>query len=479
MIILANALNDIPALVGSGFSGLRQGRYFLARIGDAALARRWLADVIRAGLVKGLADVRAMEGGDAPAPARTPLADKPGESVTLAISHAGLHALGLRDDPARPFPSAFRAGMADPIRRRLIGDDTRPLEPWEWGDAATGGAFVTHLLIAHYWADQGTPSTLLGAATLAEAGLETRIVESWPGAMRPDPQGRMAMYEPFGFQDGAGQPRLRGIATPSRAEPHSRQRPIRTSEDRNVHAGEFVLGHRNEYDEKSYAPSVVGWPAADAVPPHFGSNGSYLVAMQIQQYVDVFKRFIADAGVADLDAKMVGRQINARPMVDEPLRGADTDDFRYLASDAPGFECPRGAHIRRANPRDALAHTVEEGIQSLRLHRLLRRGRVYAETPSQGAVGDGLMFLALNADLDRQFEFVHRNWVMGARFGDLSDEQDPILGTREGRTFTLPGCPVGQRVGPLPRFTRMRGGGYFFLPGLSALRFIAGLADRA
>ena len=88
--------------------------------------------------------------------------------------------------------------------------------------------------------------------------------------------------------------------------------------------------------------------------------------------------------------------------------------------------------------------------------------------------GKGLMFLALNADLDRQFEFVQRSWIAGSRFGDMSDEQDPILGTVRGRTFTVQGHPAGACVGPLPRFTTLRGGGYFFVPGLAALKFISG-----
>jgi porphyrinogen peroxidase len=208
---------------------------------------------------------------------------------------------------------------------------------------------------------------------------------------------------------------------------------------------------------------------------HFGSNGSYLVARQIHQYVDAFRKTVETSEVDRLGSKMMGRRMSAWPMVGGPLPASGRDDFLYLAADAPGFECPRGAHVRRAHPRDALAYTVDEGIQSSRLHRLLRRGRVYAESPGETSTGDGMMFVALNADLDRQFEFIQRNWILGSRFGDLSDEQDPILGVRPDRMFTVPGCPVGRRVGPLPRFTRVRGGGYFLLPGLRALSFMAGL----
>lgn len=83
------------------------------------------------------------------------------------------------------------------------------------------------------------------------------------------------------------------------------------------------------------------------------------------------------------------------------------------------------------------------------------------------------MFVALNTDFERQFEFVQKSWIAGSRFGDLADEQDPLLGTGPDRAFTVQGCPVGERIGPLPRFTTVRGGGYFFAPSLTALRWLA------
>jgi hypothetical protein len=63
----------------------------------------------------------------------------------------------------------------------------------------------------------------------------------------------------------------------------------------------------------------------------------------------------------------------------------------------------------------------------------------------------------------------------------LTGESDPLLGTREPR----PGCPVTDafvlqndgrvrtQVSALPQFVTVRGGAYFFLPGLRALSYIA------
>jgi len=63
----------------------------------------------------------------------------------------------------------------------------------------------------------------------------------------------------------------------------------------------------------------------------------------------------------------------------------------------------------------------------------------------------------------------------------MSGEADPLLGNR----LDFPaGCPTNaftvphadgpcRRVTGLPQFITVRGGGYFFLPGLRALRFLA------
>lgn len=475
---LHEAMREVPALVGTGFLSLRNGRYVLAHVNDPERARAWLRDVLAAGLVKALAQVRVADDNDVmPAPLG---GGRHQEAVTIAISYAGLEALGLKPDAARPFPSAFRAGMGHPVRRRLLGEDPVPggsddsFEPWDWSDQDGDHQLPVHLLVAHYWCD-GPASSLLDPDTLAQRGLTpVRTVQADERAIQPSPDGRLRFHEPFGFQDGIGQPRLRGLAVRARRSAQPSARLQQHPDAGLVEPGEFLLGHRNEYRETSYSPDVAGWPRHADAPAHFAVHGSYLAVRQIRQHVAVFHAYTQQSPVARLASKMMGRRMTGWPLVTGPHEAVGRDDFLYLASDERGFECPRGAHVRRAHVRDALAHDEAEGIQSSALHRLLRRGRVYVNDREQSPTGDGIMFIALNADLDRQFEFVHRNWIMGSRFGDLRDEQDPILGTRPGRHFTVPGCPVGQRVGPLPRFTQVIGGGYFFLPGMSALRFVAG-----
>jgi hypothetical protein len=76
--------------------------------------------------------------------------------------------------------------------------------------------------------------------------------------------------------------------------------------------------------------------------------------------------------------------------------------------------------------------------------------------------------------LIRQFEFVQHTWLNNPTFHGLYDDTDPLIGNRHprGATFTVPARPVRRRYRDLPQFVRTRGGAYFFLPGISALRYL-------
>jgi hypothetical protein len=90
--------------------------------------------------------------------------------------------------------------------------------------------------------------------------------------------------------------------------------------------------------------------------------------------------------------------------------------------------------------------------------------------------------VCLNANIGRQFEFLQNAWLMNTGFADLRGETDPLVGSRE----PVPGCPASgdftmpraggpaHRVTGLPQFVTVHGGEYFFLPGLRALRYLAG-----
>jgi deferrochelatase/peroxidase EfeB len=127
-------------------------------------------------------------------------------------------------------------------------------------------------------------------------------------------------------------------------------------------------------------------------------------------------------------------------------------------------------------------------VASTRFHRLLRRGREYGAgvTPAQALAGmgagddRGLHFICLNANLQRQFEFVQSAWLMSSKFDGMRDESDPLLGNR---LEVIAGMPTdcfsapqpdgpGERLTGLPQFVTVLGGAYFFLPGIRALRFL-------
>src|SRR5262249_41440393 len=106
-------------------------------------------------------------------------------------------------------------------------------------------------------------------------------------------------------------------------------------------------------------------------------------------------------------------------------------------------------------------------------HRVLRRGRSYGEADD---IEKGLLFMCLNADIERQFEFIHQNWLNDPAFGGLADERDPLVGAlHQDDVFTVPGLPAPVFVRGLRRFVSVRGAEYFFLPGIAALRTLAGI----
>ncbi|HEX2726554.1 MAG TPA: hypothetical protein VHN20_12110, partial [Beijerinckiaceae bacterium] len=131
-----------------------------------------------------------------------------------------------------------------------------------------------------------------------------------------------------------------------------------------------------------------------------------------------------------------------------------------------------------------------ESLSVNRRHRLLRRGRTYGprlydldvdailERGDDG-VERGLHFICLNSNIARQFEFVQVSWCNNPQFRALVDDVDPLIGARGrftgggGATFTIPHEVGRTRLHGLPDFVTVRGGAYFFMPGLSALRYLA------
>jgi Dyp-type peroxidase family len=462
-------LDDIQGLIARGYGNLPAARYLVLRIDDGALARAWLRDLT----------ARVTRASQKPQDA----------AIHVAFTSRGLTALGLDEETLAAFSREFWEGMAHPHRARHVLSDRGESDPerWRWGKEDT------HVLLLLYASDGDALETLHASAREGYQGVaEIQLLETFSFERA---------REHFGFNDGIAQPIIMGL---SKTGPASNT----------IAPGEFILGYRNQYEKIPLSPTVpLEQRGAEMLPRvvrddgveagDLGRNGTYLVFRQLEQDVQAFWRFIDEAthlenGESDhagrirMAAKMVGRWPSGAPLTlcpekDDAAQG-DRDDFSYRPADAQGHFCPKGAHIRRTNPRDALAGKPEESIEVSNRHRLLRRGRPYGAALSRSLDVDeilrqerthevGLHFICLNADIGRQFEFVQHTWINNAKFAGLYTDADPLMGHSDELqgTFTLQGAPVRQRITGMKRFVEVRGGAYFFLPGLKALEYIASL----
>jgi Dyp-type peroxidase family len=268
--------------------------------------------------------------------------------------------------------------------------------------------------------------------------------------------------EHFGYRDRLSQP----VIAETGEQPTPGSGPA-------VKAGEFFLG----YEDESGAPPPLPRPEA------LSRNGSYLAYLRMEEHVAAFREFLKQqAGAPDdqelLAAKLMGRWRSGAPLVlspdkDDPELGGDlqrTNDFLYKEADPHGYRCPIGAHIRRMNPRDT--------AENMQRRKMIRRGGTYGPVLPEGAPDDGVergiaAFIGC-VSLIRQFEFAMNVWVNDPKFKDLDNERDPIVGTHDGTyDMTIPKRPIRKRIKGIPAFTTIRGGAYFFLPGIRALRFLA------
>jgi deferrochelatase/peroxidase EfeB len=136
--------------------------------------------------------------------------------------------------------------------------------------------------------------------------------------------------------------------------------------------------------------------------------------------------------------------------------------------------CPIGAHIRRVNPRDT--------VTNMRRRRLIRWGLPYGAPLPEGASDDGqdrgVTILFACASISRQFEFIQKVWINDPTFQGLGHDKDPVVGDHDGTyDMTIQRRPLKKVLRGVPQFPVVKGGGYFFLPGIQALHFLANLAS--
>jgi Dyp-type peroxidase family len=378
-------------------------------------------------------------------------------------------------------------------------------EPGEEPEEASPTPITVHALLTIYEKDDAAADAWAAEVEAALAPHGITIVHRLPLELRLDPKG--IAKEHFGFADGVSQP------VPFEAGSVSLDgKDCPKDYWHGIPLGEVLLGHVDAHQETPTGPVVPidsegkldqSMLSADGAPTGFlslGANGSYMVVRELKQDVaqfwesmkrgaehlrerdpdntkDVDEFWIADRVIGrNMDGAMLCPRGKFLPpdQYDQPQ-----NEFGFFERDYQGHGCPPGSHVRRANPRDALAPNKENRqtlLDAANNHRILRRGRKYGTTLARGAPDDGkergLLFICLNTDIARQFEFVQQTWLLNSTFATLYHETDPLIGP-PGK-MTIREDPL-RRIVDVETFVQLTGGEYFFLPSMPALRYMAQL----
>jgi Dyp-type peroxidase family len=442
---------DIQGFVLSSYATkMPCANYFLLKITDVKNCRAWLLQVL---------------------PDITTGTDRKNDfSLNIAFTSPALKQLGITDKELTTFSPAFQEGMITPTRQQILGD-TGNSDPknWAWGNEQ----YSVDILLLLFAIDETMLQKrvdILKNTFVAASGID--LLQILAAGRQPDSK------EHFGFLDGVGQPTIEGTGQKERQK-------NRTGHATELKAGEFVLGYENEMQKVDPLP-------ATSTMPEFGRNGTYLVFRQMEQHVYDFWNYVkttansinGQSSIKDqekLAAKMVGRWPSGAPISEYPDRDpapGDTNEennFSYATADQSGFGCPIGAHIRRTNPRDSLFDDPDMSTLTVRRHRIIRRGRSYGDRTHDVYTDDGksrgLHFICINSNIERQFEFIQQSWVNNLGFSTLDHETDPLVGQRnDNSVYSLQGCPARTRIHNLPNFVTIKGGAYFFMPGMAALK---------
>jgi deferrochelatase/peroxidase EfeB len=464
---------------------------------------------------------------------------KPKVAINIAFTFTGLLALQVPTRTLRGMPDEFIDGMAQ--RASLLGDDPfLDRRDAIWRDSA--GNKRVHIMVSlnAEMNPDGTPISELAAATAAIEELAAQskggvvlLTGHGPGnaayqemsAILRDDNGKLqpTNKEHFALSDGFGDPvfegqlsgeaeRLRAIGG-GKLMPDQSWAPLAT--------GEFLLGHPDEAQEIAGA----------AMPIEFSRNGTFMAYRKLREDVAAFDDYIRDegaryarmAGIADpaeaqeiVKAKLVGRWSDGIPLMAAPTFAAWTafkaelamahaaDDKPKLAQlalrytnfiyrpDPLGTSCPVTSHMRRSNPRDMMDPNFLNpdpkswhGSALINRRRILRRGLPYGPygVPGTGDAGEqGIIFMAICSSLFRQFEFCQQQWIQYGLDFNAGSDTCPIVGNHqdEDSRFVIAAEPGGRPFvcGPLPQLVEPRGGDYFFVPSMTALRMIGmGIVD--
>ncbi len=504
-------LADIQGNILDDFvSGYPTARFVLLRVTDAEKGREFIRNY-RSKVTT------ALRWGHSKTYAAKIEATKPQVAINLGLTYKGFVALGLATRTLSRMPAEFIDGMKN--RAEILGGAEERDSLQRWDPAWKNDVHILIGLNALLDPDTGQPVAALAEETSYLESLcerfQVRIVSGHgkSGASWQDASAILAKYratykpapvEHFGFVDGISNPVFEGqfgdaqvdaimaigsgkilAAKPgSPAGGDRRWAPLAT--------GEFLLGHPDEAQET----------ADTTAPVEIMRNGTFLVYRKLHENVGKFRAFLetasqryatatnvssAEAGEI-LKAKMTGRWADGVPVAVAPTlaewrafnakyAGKDEDrpyvDFVY-GDDPEGLKCPVTSHMRRTNPRDGF--TGKSSLLNNR-RRILRRGIPYGTTSDDDEEEHGIIFLGMCASLSRQFEFIQQQWINYGLDANAGNDTCPLVGNRAGDAkFVLPVEPDSGEApfiwSGIPQFVEMRGGEYFFLPSMTALRMI-------
>src|SRR5271156_5914082 len=379
--------------------------------------------------------------------------------ASVAFTWNGLRALGLDEASLATFPEEFREGML--ARWQVLGD-TGKNHPDHWiGGLAGPQLHAIAILFAREASDRVQSVREHNELLARTPGVE--VMSSLDLEAIPF----QYVIEHFGYRDRLTTPEIEG----SGIEPTPGSGPP-------IKGGEFILGY----------PDEDGPPANLPQPDILSRNGSFMAYRRLQQHVGAFRDFLREQGGPTVEeqellaAKLMGRWRSGAPLVlapekDDPAIANDprrNNDFNYGEMDPQGYAVPLGSHIRRMNPRDTAVN--------IQRRKVLRRGATYGPPLPEGRPEDGvergIAAFVICASLVRQFEFVQNVWVNDPNFHELGNEHDPMIGAQDGTfDFTIPKRPIRKKIKGLPAFTTVKGGAYFFLPGIKALHYLANLSN--
>jgi Dyp-type peroxidase family len=406
-------------------------------------------------------------------------AGKPQSTLNIAFTHAGLIALALPDATVLSFPVEFQQGMQ---KRADILGDTGANSPERWDDLWRGDP--VHIWLAVHAQSQAALESRIGEirAIVQETGGAIPLGSQDAAALAEN--GKPTTREHFGYTDGFGNPDYLGVdrsTQPGQGKlmPDGAWAPLAT--------GELLLGYADEAGELPVAP----------IPRLLGDNGTFMAYRKLHQNLATFRAFLNDnaarygGGKEKLAAKLIGRWRDGTPVELSPdrpdqnivLNPNRSTNFTY-GSDLEGTRCPIGAHMRRVHPRDAFGFNGK----LIDRRRITRRGLPYGRQASENEPASdsddrGIIFMALNASLSRQFEFVQQQWIEYGNDAHQGNDKDPLIGNHGGHgKFVVQGDTSASNppfiCSHLPNFVELRGGDYFFLPSITALGMIArGLVD--